>query len=184
MRQSTREMNPRPATRPEGQNERNHDGSLLPSCRAQAVSTCVALGFRAHPGGLPDREPASMRAVTVRRLVVQLPRRRCVGPVDPGRSPRLDRGLSTVVPGARQGTRARRRSRASRSCRLATRGPKCGPSVAQARATADVSSTPRVRPPSRPPDRRRCPPPYEAPRPVPSGGGRVTSSAGGAIPVR
>ncbi len=85
--------------------------------------------------------------------------RRCVGPVDRGRSPRLDRGGSTRGPGARQGARARQRSRASRSCRLATRGPNCGASAAQARATANVSSTPRVRPPSRPAGCRRCSPP-------------------------
>jgi hypothetical protein len=104
-----------------------------------------------------------------RGLVVQVPWRRCVGPVDRGRSPRLDRGRSTRVSGSWQGARARRRGGASRSCRLATRGPKCGPSTTQARATADVSSTPRVRPPLRPPDCRRCPPPYAAPRPRPFG---------------
>ena len=44
------------------------------SCRAQAVSTCVAVGFRAHRGGPPERNPTSMRAVIVRRrLVVQAP---------------------------------------------------------------------------------------------------------------
>ena len=89
-------------------------------------------------------------------------RRRCVGPVDHVRSPRLDRGRSTVVPSARQGAWVRRRSRAPRSCRLATRGPNCSPSAAQAHATADVSSTPLVRSPSRPAGCRRCPPAYAA----------------------
>jgi hypothetical protein len=137
------------------------DQRLQPgSRRVQAVSTRVARGFRAHPGGPPERDPTSLRAVIVRRrLVVQVSWRRCVGSVDRGRSPRLDRGRRTVGPGARHGVPARRRGRASRSCRMATRGPNCGPSAAQARATADVSSTPRVSPPSRPPDCWRCPPP-------------------------
>jgi hypothetical protein len=75
-----------------GGNERDHDGGLLlagqpgpgghdfsstlprppgpgstlaapESCRAQAVSTCVALGFRVHRGGPPEREPTSVRVV-------------------------------------------------------------------------------------------------------------------------
>jgi hypothetical protein len=49
------------------------DQRLQPgSRRAQAVSTCVARGFRAHLGGSPERDPTSMQAVIVRqRLVVQ-----------------------------------------------------------------------------------------------------------------
>jgi hypothetical protein len=111
-------------------------------------------------GGPPEREPTSVRVVIRgENSSSRCPWRRCVGPVDRGRPPRLDRGRSTRGPGARQGARARQRSRAPRSCRLATRGPNCGASAAQARATANVSSTPRVRPPSRPAGCRRCPPP-------------------------
>jgi hypothetical protein len=174
------------ATRAEGGNERDHDGWLLlagqprpgghefsstlprppgpgstlaasESCRGQAVSACVEVGFAltgvVHLNASPHPcEPSSSRC----------PWRRCVGPVDCGRSPRLDGGRSTRGLGARQGARARQGRRAPRSCRLATRGPNCGLSAAQARATAHVSSTPRVRPPSRPAGCRRCPPPSAA----------------------
>lgn len=134
------------------------------------VDAASSLGCRAHRGGPPECEPTSVRAVIRGEdSSSRCPWRRCVGPVDRGRPPRLDRGRSTRVSGSWQGARARRRGGASRSCRLATRGPKCGPFAAQARATADVSSTPRVRPPSHPPDCWRCPPPYEAPRPRPFG---------------
>jgi hypothetical protein len=182
MRQSTGETNPRP---PHGQRTERAESRWVAAAELSCASRLHMRGprFRAHPGGPPDREPASMRAVTVRRLVV-VHWRRCVGPVDRGRSPRLDRGRSPVVPSARQGARARQRGGASRSCRLATRGPNCGPSAIQARATANVSSTPRVRPPSCPPDCRRCPPPYGRPRPRPSGGEWVTPPGGGATSNR
>ena len=202
------------ATRAEGGNERDHDGWLLlagqpgpgghefsstlprppgpestlaapKSCRAQPSPCAWRSASALTRGGPPEREPTSVRVV-IRgaNSSSRCPWRGCVGPVDRGRPPRLDRGRSTHGPGARQGARARQRSRAPRSCRLATRGPNCGPSAAQARATANVSSTPRVRPPSHPPDCRRCPPPYGRPRPRPSGGEWVTPPGGGATSNR
>ena len=168
-----------------GQERTGSRWAAPPSRRARAVFTCVARGFRAHPGGPPERDPTSMRAVIVRRrLVIEVPWGRCVGPVDRGRSPRLGRGRRTVGPGARQGDRAGRRGRASRSCRLATRDRTAAP--------------PRHRP-VRPPTSPRLPGSVRPcvlrtaggvrrrtgrPRPRPSGGGRVTPPRRGATPDR